>query len=202
MAEHQLKDYSESTIGWIFGVYVFLAFFCGLQIGPIFDAHGPRLLVLAGSICLCLSMFLLGLCTKYWHFMLVFGGLGGIGTSLIFTPALASIGHFFLIKRGYATGIGAIGGSFGGIIFPLSLQSLFPRVGFAWATRIMGFIVLACCCVSVALVRSRLPPKPGQSVLPDLRIFRQIPFLLVTLGAYFMGTLPLISFASFHLTLR
>ena len=58
-------------------MYVFLSFFCGIQIGPIFDAHGPRLLVLAGSICLCLSMFLLGLCTAYWHFMLVFGVLGG-----------------------------------------------------------------------------------------------------------------------------
>ena len=168
-------------------MYVFLSFFCGIQIGPIFDAHGPRLLVLAGSICLCLSMFLLGLCTAYWHFMLVFGVLGGVGTSLIFTPALAAISHFFLEKRGYATGLGAMGGSLGGIIFPLTLQRLFPQVGFAWATRVMGFIILACCCVSVSLVRSRLPPKPGQSVMPDLRIFRQVPFLLVTIGVYFMG---------------
>ncbi|KAL5424125.1 hypothetical protein PMIN04_003445 [Paraphaeosphaeria minitans] len=186
VTEHQLRDYSESTIGWIFGMYVFLAFFCGIQIGPIFDAHGPRLLVLAGSICLCLSMFLIGLCTAYWHFMLVFGVLGGIGTSLIFTPALAAVSHFFLKKRAYATGIAAMGGSLGGVIFPLSLQKLFPQVGFAWATRIMGFIILASCCVSVALVKSRLPPKPGQSVMPDLRIFRNLPFLLVTIGVYFM----------------
>ncbi|KAF1971677.1 MFS general substrate transporter [Bimuria novae-zelandiae CBS 107.79] len=185
VAEHQLKDYSESTIGWIFSMYVFLAFFCGIQIGPIFDAHGPRLLVLAGGICLCLSMFLVGFCTAYWHFMLVFGVLGGLGTSLIFTPAFAAVGHFFLVKRGWATGIGATGGSLGGIIFPLALQRLFPLVGFAWATRIIGFIILACCSVSVSLVRSRLPPKPGQTVMPDLRILRQIPFLLVTLGTYF-----------------
>jgi len=187
LAEHQLKDYSESTVGWIFGMYVFLSFFCGIQIGPIFDAHGPRLLILAGGILLCLSMFLFGLCTAYWHFMLVFGVLGGLGTSLIFTPALSAVSHFFMKKRGNATGIAAAGGSMGGIIFPLSLQKLFPQVGFAWATRILGFIFIVCSCVAVALTRSRLPPKPGQSVLPDLRIFRDRAFLLLTIGVYFMG---------------
>jgi hypothetical protein len=113
LAENQLKGHSESTISWIFSMYIFLSFFCGLQIGPIFDAHGPKWLVLAGSILLCLSMFLLGICTKYWHFFLVFGVLGGLGTSLIFTPALAAVSHFFLLKRGNATGIATAGGSHG-----------------------------------------------------------------------------------------
>lgn len=60
--EHQLSDYSESTIGWIFSVYTFLSFFCGIQIGPIFDAKGPRILVLSGSILLVLSMLLTSFC--------------------------------------------------------------------------------------------------------------------------------------------
>ncbi|KAF2662460.1 MFS general substrate transporter [Lophiostoma macrostomum CBS 122681] len=186
LSENQLRGYNESTIGWIFGIYVFLAFFCGIQWGPIFDSHGPRMLILAGSILMCLSMFLLGFCTQYWHFMLVFGVLGGIGTSLIFTPAISAVGHFFLEKRGNATGIAAAGGSLGGIIFPLMLQRLFPSVGFAWATRIVGFIFVFCCAISVALTRSRLPPKPGQRVMPDLRIFKDKAYTLLTLGIYFM----------------
>ncbi|CAI6339722.1 unnamed protein product [Periconia digitata] len=186
LSEHQLKDYDEFTIGWIFSVYVFLSFFCGIQIGPVFDAHGPRLLILAGSICVCASMLLLGLCTKYWHFMLDFGILGGVGTSLIFTPALSAVSHFFLLKRGNATGIAAAGGSLGGIIFPLSLQRLFPAVGFAWATRIIGFVFIGLCCVATALIRSRLPPKPGQTVMPDLKILRNKSYALLTVGIYFM----------------
>jgi MFS family permease len=71
ISEHQLKDYSESTIGWIFGVYVFLSFFCGIQIGPIFDAHGPRLLIIAGSILISASMLLLGLCTRKFSLLTV-----------------------------------------------------------------------------------------------------------------------------------
>ncbi|KAH7394359.1 MFS monocarboxylate transporter-like protein [Pyrenochaeta sp. MPI-SDFR-AT-0127] len=186
IAEHQLRDYSESRISWIFSMYVFLSFFCGLQIGPIFDAHGPRLLVLAGSILLCASMFLLGLCSKYWHFFIVFGVLGGVGTSLIFTPALAAVSHFFLLKRGNATGIAAAGGSLGGVIFPLALQRLLPAVGFAWATRIIGFVNVFCCIFACILIRSRLPAKPGQSVMPDFRIFRDYSYLLLTVGIFMM----------------
>ncbi|KAF2471095.1 MFS monocarboxylate transporter-like protein [Lindgomyces ingoldianus] len=186
VSEHQLKDYNESTIGWIFGLYVFLSFFCGIQIGPIFDAHGPRMLILAGSILMSASMLLLGLCTQYWHFMLCFGFVGGLGTSLIFTPAISTIGHFFLAKRGNATGIAAAGGSLGGIIFPIMLQRLFPAIGFAWATRIMGFIFIFNCSIAVLFTRSRLPPKPGQSVMPDLRIFKDPSFALLTAAIYFM----------------
>jgi hypothetical protein len=132
IAEHYLQDYTESTISWIFSMYVFLSFFCGLQIGPIFDAHGPRFLVLAGSILLCASMFLLGICTLYWHFFLVFGVLGGLGTSLIFTPGFAAVSHFFLEKRGNATGLAATGGSLGGVIFPLALDRLHHTVLLHW----------------------------------------------------------------------
>jgi MFS family permease len=118
--------------------------------------------------------------------MLVFGVLGGLGTSLIFTPALSAVSHFFLVKRGNATGLAAAGGSMGGIIFPLSLQRLFSAVGFAWATRIIGFIFIACCAVAIALIRSRLPPKPGQAVMPDLKILKNRAYLLCTMGTYFM----------------
>lgn len=64
VAEHQLKGYNESTIGWIFSLYVFLSFFCGLQIGPIFDAKGPKLLMLSGGVLVIVGMMLLGLCTS------------------------------------------------------------------------------------------------------------------------------------------
>ena len=48
---HQLKGYSEGTVGWVFSVYTFLAFFCGIYIGPVFDKYGPRWLVIAGVCC-------------------------------------------------------------------------------------------------------------------------------------------------------
>ncbi|KAK5131807.1 hypothetical protein LTR08_000562 [Meristemomyces frigidus] len=186
LKEHQLSQYSESTIGWIFSIYIFLSFFCGLQIGPIFDAKGPKMLIMAGSVLMLLSAFLLAECTEYWHFMIVFGVLGGTGTSLIFTPSVSAIGHFFMLGRANATGIAAAGGSLGGIIFPLMLQDLFPKVGWAWAIRAQAFIILVLLILANLLIRSRLPPRAGGSVMPDFTIFRQPAFALVAVGTYFL----------------
>lgn len=61
---NQLKDYTTSQIGWIFGLELFLTFFCGAPVGPIFDAYGPRVMIFIGSILLCASLLLLGLCTS------------------------------------------------------------------------------------------------------------------------------------------
>ena len=56
LSTHQLASYPPSAIGWIFGLYVFLSFFCGVQIGPVFDAKGPRWIVVSGTICLLAGM--------------------------------------------------------------------------------------------------------------------------------------------------
>lgn len=188
LSTNQLRDHTESTVGWIFGIYAFLSFFLGLQIGPVFDAKGPRVLVGAGSILLLATHFILGVCTQYWHFLLVIGVMGGTGTSLVFTPAIASIGHFFLRKRGQATGLAAAGGSLGGIVYPLTLQALFPQVGWAWATRICGFITLALLIVANLFIRARLPPQKAtrENIMPDFRIFRDPVFALTTAGIFFV----------------
>ena len=207
-SSHQLSGYSPGQIGWIFSLSLFLTFFCGNPIGPLFDAKGPRGLVLAGSVLSVMSMMLLGLCTsmylcilslcillsranlvaEYWHFFVVYSILNGLAGCLLNTPAIASIGHFFLVKRGNATGVAMTSGSLGGIVFPLMLQKLIPMVGFAWATRILGFIVLALLVLANLLIRSRLPRKKYEaaSVLPDLAVFKDPIFSLVTLGLFLM----------------
>ncbi|KAG9234618.1 major facilitator superfamily domain-containing protein [Amylocarpus encephaloides] len=206
LQHNQLKDSSPSSLGWIFGTALFLTFFCGAPVGPIFDAYGPRALIFAGSVLLLASMFLLGLCTRgserrlifhaytnmaveYWHFFLVYSVMNGLGGCLIVTPVTASIGHFFLVKRGNATGISMTAGSLGGIIFPLMLQKLFPTVGFAWATRILGFMLVFLLVLANLLIRSRLPRKKLVSlkeVTPDLTLFKELPFFFVTLGIFLM----------------
>ncbi|GAB7364639.1 hypothetical protein MBLNU230_g5442t1 [Neophaeotheca triangularis] len=186
LSSNQLSNFSEGEIGWVFSVYIFLSFFCGVQIGPVFDAYGPRWIVVAGTVCLLLSAFLMGSSSQYWHFMLTFGILGGVGTSLIFTPAVSALGHWFNARRANATGIAAAGGSLGGVIFPLMLQQLFPKVGWGWSLRILGFIFLVLLIVANLTIRSRLPPKPGGNVIPNFKIFRDPAFLLCTVGTYFL----------------
>lgn len=67
------------------------------------------------------TMFLAGSCHTYWHFMLVFGILNGISTSLLFVLCFTLIGCWFNVRRGFATCIAALGGAVGGIIYPIIL---------------------------------------------------------------------------------
>ncbi|OHE99334.1 hypothetical protein CORC01_05375 [Colletotrichum orchidophilum] len=194
IGSHQLSKYEEGTIGWVFSVYTFLSFACGIFAGPLFDKYGPRQLILTGSGCQVASIMLLGICTEYWHFMLTFGVLNGIGTSPLFSPSIATVGHWFHRRRGLATGIATTGGAFGGIAFPMILNALIDSVGWSWAVRYVGFICLFCCASSLPLVRARLAPPKDAKWGPDFRILADPAFALTTLSIFllfFAGFIPL-----------
>lgn len=61
--EYQLKGESPSRLAWIFSVYLFLIYFIGLLVGPIFDHHGHRILILTASILAVVSPFTLSFCS-------------------------------------------------------------------------------------------------------------------------------------------
>ncbi|KAI1487653.1 major facilitator superfamily transporter [Biscogniauxia mediterranea] len=186
VANNQLSDYSEGTIGWIFSVYTALCFLCGIYVGPIFDKYGPRWLIAPGSCGVVACVMITSVCTEYWHFMLCFGILNGIATSLLYTPSIAAIGHFFRERRGFASGLASTGGGVGGVIFPLMLQRLFDQVGWAWAMRALGFLCLFLLIFANILIKKRLPPAKNASAQPDFRILKEKSFLLLVVGVFLL----------------
>ncbi|KAJ0310202.1 hypothetical protein Brms1b_008854 [Colletotrichum noveboracense] len=206
-SEHQLADHSPSEIGWIFSLYLFIVFFVGIQVGPLFDAYGPRGLVVAGGLCISTSLLLLSLCKgsysqpkkalmgwltdlgplEYYQILLAYSILGGLGGALLNSPSYGAIAHFFDDRRGFATGVAATAGSIGGIVYPILLQNLFPTLGFAPTARILGFILLGLTIPATLFIRSRLPKKDGPtSIWPDFSVFRNVKFTLSAVGIFFM----------------
>lgn len=61
-----LSSSSANGVSWIFGIYVFVSYFCSVQTGPIFDARDPRELMLIGTICLLVGTFTLSQCTSQY----------------------------------------------------------------------------------------------------------------------------------------
>ncbi|KAF4550314.1 Transporter MCH4-like protein [Elsinoe fawcettii] len=184
LANNQLKDKEESAIGWIFGLFAFMTFFFGVLVGPVFDTRGPRMLVATGSVLTVLWMALLGFCSQYWHFVIVFGFMGGLATSLVYTPAVSVISHWFLKRRGQATGTALTAGGLAGVIFPFVLQTLFEKVGFAWATRAQALIFVVLLALANILIRARLPPSSA-AVLFSWNIFNDKIFLITIAGTWF-----------------
>lgn len=186
-SENQLRDYSSSQIGWIFSLYLFLVFLVGIQVGPVFDKYGPRLIVASGGILIAASLFILSVCEEFYQILLSYSVVGGLGGALLNSPCYASIAHWFDQKRGLATGVAMTAGSIGGIIFPIFLQKLLPSVGFAWTTRILGFIILGLTVPATLCMRSRLPrSNKVSSVWPDLSIFKDLKFTFSACGIFFM----------------
>ncbi|CAG8950991.1 hypothetical protein HYFRA_00006388 [Hymenoscyphus fraxineus] len=179
--EHQLKGYSERDVGWIAAVSVFLNLFLGVQVGPLFDSHGPRYLLAFGSLLYILSCVLLAECTLYWHFMLVYGILGGISGACLTTTALAVVSHWFERKRGTASGCAFVGSSIGGILFPLVLKATLERYGWKTATRVVAAIVGGLMAVGNVCIKGRLPRRRGGGAV-DLRCFLDARFGWATGG--------------------
>ncbi|KXH40746.1 riboflavin transporter MCH5 [Colletotrichum simmondsii] len=186
-SENQLADHSSSEIGWIFSLYLFIVFFVGIQVGPLFDQYGPRGLVVAGGLCMSASLLLLSLCKEYYQILLAYSILGGLGGALLNSPSYGAIAHFFDSRRGFATGIAATAGSIGGIVYPILLQNLFPTLGFGPTARILGFILLGLTVPATLFIRSRLPKKEGPgSIWPDFTVFQNLKFTLSAVGIFFM----------------
>lgn len=171
-----LPEESPSTLGWLFSIYAFVNWIFGVQVGPTFDAMGPRALIISGTICTLIGIFSLSVSTEYYQIFLSFSILVGIGSSLLLTPSMGCVAHWFMERRGLASGIAFIGGGFGGVLFPLMIQSLLPQVGWGWSIRILGFVLLVLCAISVAFCRIRVPPRKGaatswRDTLPEPRVF-------------------------------
>jgi hypothetical protein len=66
-----LESTSENAVSWLFGIYVFLSYFCSVQIGPIFDARGPKELITIGGVFLLVGTFTLSLCTSKFSSLFV-----------------------------------------------------------------------------------------------------------------------------------
>ncbi|KAE8349242.1 putative monocarboxylate permease [Aspergillus coremiiformis] len=165
---HQLADKSPEQISWLGSLQVFFLFSGTLLGGPLFDRYGSTI-VWPSSLTFVFAVMMTSLCKEYYQFMLAQGLLEGLSSGMIMAPGLAAVSHYFFKNRSTALGIAVGGSSLGGVIFPIALTKMLNHasLGFGWAVRICGFIMLAVLLVSSAVVRPRLPPRRKKIFLPS-----------------------------------
>ncbi|KAH6638730.1 major facilitator superfamily domain-containing protein [Boeremia exigua] len=184
VSENQLHGYSESTIGWIFSAYCFFLYIGGAQVGPIFDAHDIRYLIVPGSIGIVAAIMCMSVSTEYYQLLLSFGVLGGSSACLLFTPAVSAVGHWFYKRRALAIGIACTAGGVGGVVFPLLILYLAPIIGFPWTMRIVGFVCLFMCIIACLLLKKRLPHNEHAGASIDLAALKDPKYALTTLAVF------------------
>ncbi|KAI0738843.1 MFS general substrate transporter [Daedaleopsis nitida] len=187
-SEHQLHDVPLSTISWIGSLQLWMLYFSGGFVGRIFDAYGPHVTLIPGSVLLILSTMLMSICTKFYHFLIVQGFLTGLSYGLLFYPPFAAVATHFTKLRATAVGITIAGSGAAGLVFPVFYRQLFVRIGFGWTIRLSGFILLFLCVLGNATITSRLTHQHKFiSPLPDARVLRDAPFILLVIGCFFVN---------------
>ncbi|KAK2737805.1 hypothetical protein FQN55_000916 [Onygenales sp. PD_40] len=189
-SSNQLHGYSDSSIGWIYGGYGFFLYLAGAQAGPIFDSYGPSYVVIPGSIGMVASIFFFSfstvLRTEYYQIFLSFSVLGGLSACALFTPAISIIGHWFNVRRGFATGIACTAGGLGGVLFPLIVMFAAPVIGFGWALRIIALLSIISLSLACLLIRTRLPLSKEPSSAVDFGALISDPHYAATTAAVFL----------------
>ncbi|KAK4574003.1 hypothetical protein LTR86_001764 [Recurvomyces mirabilis] len=194
---HQLSSYAPSTVSWISSLELFFMFGGGPIIGKLYDNYGPRYLLIVGTFMHVFGIMMTSLCTEYYQFILAQGICSPIGASMIFYPAMSTITTWFFQKRAFAFGIIASGSSLGGVIFPIMIQRLIVEIGFGWALRVAGFLILFMMIIANLTVKSRVPPfKKPWNAMEFVRPLQEVPFDLVSMGSFlfFMGMFLPITF--------
>ncbi|KAJ5893330.1 hypothetical protein N7495_005021 [Penicillium taxi] len=187
-----LANTSSSTIAWIGSLQSFLLMLVGVITGPLFDAGYFHALLGFAAFMLPFGLMMTSISTKFWQLILAQGICVGLAAGCLFVPSVALLPQYFRRKRGLANGIAASGSSIGGVVYPIMFDQLQQKVGFAWATRAIGFICFGTICISLGVMRIRITPKEKRS-LYQLSAFKEPAFVLFSV-AMFIGFLGFYNF--------
>ena len=72
----------------------------------------------------------------------------------------------------------------GGIIYPTIFHELQPKIGFGWATRVIGLIALVTLVIANIVTRQRVIPTTRRKLF-DVSALREAPFVFCTIGFCF-----------------
>lgn len=175
---------SPSAISWLGSTQIFLLFFIGTFSGRALDAGLFFPTYVTGSVLQLLGIFATSFATKYWQLFLSQALCTGLANGLHFCPTMSLLATYFVKKRSFALGLAALGSCTGGIVFPVMVQQLLPSVGFPWTVRAIGFVMLATNMITIALYRTRLPPRRS-GPLVEWVAFKEAPYTLYCVGMFF-----------------
>ena len=174
-----------STISWIGSIQACLLFALGMFSGRALDRGWFRPTVAVGIAFQLLGIFAMSAAKNYWQLLLTQGLCTGIGGGIFFVPIMGLCSTYFSTHRGMALGIVTSGNSAGGIIYPVVVRELLPKIGFGWTVRVLGFINVASLAVMIAFMKPRLPPRKTGPLI-EWEALRDVPYCVHVLGVCFL----------------
>ncbi len=160
------KDFSASraSVSLVFSLAGFLYFGFGLISGPLADRWGARRLVFLGMLLTGFGMAAAGAARSLTEIYLAYGLGVGLGIGCSYVPALGAVQHWFVKRRGFASGIAVSGIGVGTLVMPPLASLLIEQIGWRNAYFALGALAAVIGAAMSLLIESD-PRQRG--LLPD-----------------------------------
>jgi len=156
-----LKEFhwTRSVASGAFSIFVIFHGISGPLAGSMVNHHGPRIVLLLGSLFLGGGLVLCSFTQTWWQFYIFFGVIAAAGVGATgWVPNTTIIQDVFRVKRGLAMGIISSGVGVGILVCVPLFQFLIIRLGWQKTYQIMAFSIPLIISAMAALFLKK-PPR-------------------------------------------
>ncbi|MGD9890765.1 MAG: MFS transporter, partial [Dehalococcoidia bacterium] len=143
-------DANHAQIAGLFGITLGLGNALGVVSGPLADRIGARWLVAVGAVLIGAGLLVASRADSIWHLYVTYSIGVGLGIACILVPATETVQHWFVRRRGLATGLTMAGSGAGNLAGP-PVAAVLLRV---WDWSVV-FVALGVTAVAGILLASR-----------------------------------------------
>ena len=185
-AEPWLRNTSEQGITLIGTLATTFTYLLGAFSGRFADLVGFRISAVLGAVIMGVGMIGASFATNLSTLYVCQGVILGIGSSLVYLPAISCPAHWFDRYRSIAIGVVVCGSGLGGLVLGPLTQYLITTVGVQWTLRIQGMLCLFGIGGSGMMLKTRVKSIPGQHKRApmDFTICKEIPFITLTIANF------------------
>ena len=161
---------SASSIG---SLAVGMTFFCSFISSILCESIGIRSTALLGAIIATLGLVAASFATSLIHMLLAYGILFGFGASLVYTPSLVILGHYFHKRLGLVNGVVTSGSSLFSIFMSFGLTFLVKQMTFQQIFLLLAGLISLLIFCALTFVERKLPMTESANNLTREQVDQQ-----------------------------
>ncbi|WP_436346191.1 MFS transporter [Natronorubrum sp. FCH18a] len=158
MADDFARSRGVTTIA--FGVQTLMLYVGAVLVGVFVDRLGTRRMLAAGTVVLCLGLVWTSLASSWVTVVLAYGVVTGIGMSIVYVVAYATVPRWFDRRAGFAGGVASAGLGVGMLVVAPAATVLIDRVGWRSSFLVLAGVVAVLLLVATALIRDEPTAEP------------------------------------------
>ncbi|MFC6719484.1 MFS transporter [Natrialbaceae archaeon GCM10025810] len=159
---------SNAVTTLAFGVQTLFLYVGASLVGVFVDRVGARRALTAGAAVLCLGLVWTSRATSLFAVVLAYGVVTGIGMSVVYVVAYATVPRWFDRRAGFAGGVASAGLGIGMLVVAPAATALIDRVGWRTAFLVLAGLVAALLLLATALIRD----EPTAETVPPSEFAR------------------------------